>query len=580
MHSIKKMNKSWLIIFLLVATTIGHQATASAEKVKAANHVLKGSHKYTATVALYGDHSIKVFEFDNKYYYTPVPTVDWPRFKQDVSSNCSGRSDEEMAFVRLQVRHYSKQTKTAIAQAGKISLSQLTEVPVYAWSFFAKGYTGNETVLGIEPSTSTLFLGESLESSVNIPPRSTLSLQKSCGFLREIADVESLVVAYHAVGQKFKKSKLTAGVVLKNSSSDLFDVDMDSSEVQETSISVSGGASGFALDMGPIRFGNAKSKSTTTSSTTNTRFISRSWLAKRSANLVRGLKIEQICDQSESCGDTTLINLVVDFVKQHATEQTLTLQDMGNQTFKMLLNEVDVNSAKITIDETVKGELDLLYDAATNEGGKVSAGGVEAERDRDAANKLHVKNIGSFERKGEDWVPTSLKVLMVNKQQLSEKIETSYSQIVLNGDDPVAFVATQANVDGLKAGDIEAGRYGTLQDLTEEINTLTDWNREWKAHDDLRQEQINSLKEISIVMGDEPHKIGKNLPAPWKTPVRAVFCTNKSGLYKHAKKVAPKGYVLHRLTYAGGHGGGACGWSFFIAQYIPDYNRLMKKYGL
>ena len=85
---------------------------------------------------------------------------------------------------------------------------------------------------------------------------------------------------------------------------------------------------------------------------------------------------------------------------------------------------------------------------------------------------LTVDGVGQFKNKGDDWVPTSLDLYLVDTAALSNEVTASYSKIVFEGLMGVSFPAREAKIPDVNGNFEEIPTY--VAQIREEITKLQD----------------------------------------------------------------------------------------------------------
>jgi len=396
--------------------------------------------KSRVSIPFLNNASITLYGVDDDYFFTPNPLAEWATFNDRVQSSCSGQGGESVNRVPLDILMYDDSIIPALAKGAGVGASQIGPIPSYAYSIFYR--IGDDPAVLIETTLNakTLLANESLTSLREIPKSYNVLVKDTCDRLQEIGQYARILVIFHVLGNSFTSNSFSAEVTLRDSVKLALNANQDAKEIDELKITSASSSSGFGLSIGPIDFSNASSGGDTTRKVTRYRSIDSDWSQGVVDNAMATINISQVCSGGR-CDVGNVSNLLMTFLNQYITTSTARINKMADDSMKLSVDNIP-GEIKISVSEELKAKLETLLQ--NSNGQEVEYDGVKAKKTDD--NTLQVDDGTEWKRDGDEWIPTSFNIRLVNETALQQQLDLKYSQVILEGSEAVSVTGGQQEV--------------------------------------------------------------------------------------------------------------------------------------
>ncbi len=403
---------------------------------------------------------IGVKKAGESFYFTPTPVVDWESFSTSVANVCESADNTEKRPAEINVQYYHPLILMEIAEKAEIALNTLSVVPHFGHSVFLRD-TDNKYHMMTTLDVTTLLQGEAMSTNRPLLASERLIVKRPCALLRDFADSRSLKVAYHALGQNFETASINAEILMSQTIDTFFDTSDGQEQVDQTSINVTSSGGGLAIDVGPISFNTAKADQNVVTNREFNRAINRNWLSERAEDTLQTIDIEEICGPEHGCLEDDLRQMIVDFALQGAEERRLDFRERADGLLDIFLGQTNVGRATRIVDQTVKATLNTIFANASEEEQSGEFAGFKGTYKKKDNNTLTINGNSEFTRKGEEWIPTSLMLHLVDTTKVQDRIRAGYTRTVLQDKVFVSYQVQDAFLAKLPEGFIQ-GRFYNL----------------------------------------------------------------------------------------------------------------------
>ena len=431
------------------------------------------------------------------YYFTPTPVVDWAGFSIAVVEACENNGDTDFIPVELKFLNYHPLVLTEIAQKAGIDLNALTVVPHFGRSVFLRDLDQNNHMISTSLDMTTLLQGEAMNVNHPLPATERLVINQPCALLRQFANIRSLTVSYHAQGEKFETASINAEVLMSQAIDTFFDTSDAAEQVDRTSITNSSGGTGFAIDLGPLSFNKSDAEQVVVRSNVKYRAVDRNWVSGRAEETLQSIEIEEVCGQKQGCLEEELRKMIVDFALSGAEQRRIDFRKNADDQYDVFIGQTNVGKTVFNVDESVKATLDTIFDNSTEEEQSGEFAGFKGTYKKKDENTLTINGNSEYTKQGEEWIPTSLTLSLVDTTKVQDRVRTGYARTVLQGKALVSYRAQNAAMGKIPASFIEGKFYDLHQTALADLATAN----QVIAGEPGRRAAINSVN-FAILQGE------------------------------------------------------------------------------
>lgn len=435
----------------------------------------------SVVVSALDDQLIGVKKATNNFYFTPTPVVDWRSFDTSVANVCDGKSDTEIMPAEINLLYYHPLVLAEIAQKARIALNTLSVVPHFGHSVFLRD-TDNKYHMITTLDITTLLEGEAMSASLPLPDTERLIVKRPCALLKDFSVSRSLKVAYHAQGQNFETASINAEVLMSQSIDTFFDTIDEQTKTDQTSINVSSGGSGLAIDIGPFSYNSAGTEQSVTKIRKFNRAINRNWLSERADDTLQTINIEEVCGLERGCLEDSSRQMIIEFALRGAEERRLDFKRRADGLYDIFVEQTSVGKAILNVDETLKATLNTIFANTSEEERSGEYAGVKATRKETDNNTLTINGNSEFTKNGEDWIPTSLTLHLVDTTRVQDRIRAGYARTILQDKVFVSYQAQDVSIENLPENFIRDGFYNLHETALSNLSAQSKAADRWKTY--------------------------------------------------------------------------------------------------
>ncbi|PXX46961.1 hypothetical protein [Undibacterium pigrum] len=374
------------------------------------------------------------------YYTNPFFKADFVKFKSDVAKACtSGVAASTVKTVGLPVAFWSNNYKIELAS----KLSAELGVPINPNSILVYPHFQIVIRLVIDEKSRILWKNPSdpMNREAAMPNRTTV------GFSSEIINVRGNCSELLEIGQNPQWIK--ADMYSKNDTATLDMVSIKYDSVIENLTSLDGsidssqgggivvstrsegnyGRSGFSL-LGPAskNTGGGSTTNSTTSTDTRTRFVSESFVnsvARKAATQFQATSF--IESTMMSVGEVS--DKLAKFVLENAVEEKAIIKKIGEDQWAVIVQGTTYALPKDSVDILMSGKPGFRSKLDATSDMSLDYEGVKAGEKRSEGAEFDTKDDISWKFTGNDWVPTTVRLRVVNLSTLRLKTQATESVV-------------------------------------------------------------------------------------------------------------------------------------------------------
>ena len=186
------MIKKICVLAVLALISLDNILLAQAQSPKAKFDVLSvvGSGQFifrSPQIAFLGGSQIKLYKFNDNYFFTPNPVADWITFNEKLALECSFREPGADVSVPLNVLFYEDTIINELSVAAGVEKAQITVIPSYGYSVFLRKKDNSQEVQTVFTSIlpQVLLTGENLSGDLDLAASKILFIKSTCAKLAE-----------------------------------------------------------------------------------------------------------------------------------------------------------------------------------------------------------------------------------------------------------------------------------------------------------------------------------------------------------------------------------------------------------
>ncbi len=401
--------------------------------------IFKGNEKASPEIAWIGKTQIKVWQRgkENYYYYVPPAVTDWNAYQESIDNTCSEQAAEELVVsLPFNVQFYNDSVvndiENSLISIGEknVQRDRISVVPFISFSVFVETASGTVSIYDSGPPSHTLA-GLQTAQVGSLPRSLEITLNATCSGHSYIREKHELNVVLIAVANAYKSNSVSAVGSFLQDSSFMADVASHESEIEKVTVSGTSKSSGFGVKLGPVKIGSGKSGFKSTSSTENSRIVSRDWMTGKIANFVATLDYDVVCEIVEECSQQDIQSMTSGFIDSLFAETRATIAKSADDLWILTAGAVSSPAQLVQANKPLKSSLDHALELSSNEEVSIPIEGATVKVKKIDSNTITLNGSNEWTKDGEDWIPTKFDAYVVDVSEFRVDVRTSYGKTLL-----------------------------------------------------------------------------------------------------------------------------------------------------
>ncbi len=395
-----------------------------------------------------------------RYLIFPYFYPSWSKFRSEVKTQCDGRPNEHVATATLEAQFASlvvndevvdrlKQQGHSDASLGKLQSFPFTVLKVETGGLDSDGLP-TKTRWRWPPNLSEqLGSGTIASTSKFITESQSISMEDSCDALRRIASNAQNVQAH--IYSTAVKISVDSTIVASDSfvkQKQFEDILRGESAIGSKQAIARGSSGGIGINLGGLAIGGTGSKQATEVQDTRRRVVTGNLIQEAAADFAKTLTVQQRREIAPPSGtDPEIVALLTKFVTENSQSADASFAKTTADQWQLKLGSVTRSLTSADVDELLKSSGNPNLTVNHKQEGKAGAKGVSAEV-RDEKNMTFQDQRGiEWSRKGEEWIPTSVKLYFLSESDLKSSIIAKYENALVQRGDVQRITLTQITAD-------------------------------------------------------------------------------------------------------------------------------------
>ena len=386
-----------------------------------------------------GVHVFRVKGLEQSIYYTrPYFKPYLQKFGSKLDAECDGNSTpDDIVIIPLEVEfwssEYQKQVSLEINALNDLETNPSDIIPYRHNSILISigngPHNSSETLVGQIPD-----LPSSLTSNIKLPATTDIAERKTFDIGAKCSDVANwkkltnygLKAAFVANLNEVKVDRSTVALSQALNNDLINKISRQEGAAGTYQIKGKLKKDGGSFNLGPVKFGGSKSKSKTVIKDTRKRWVTGDMLQNGIVDALSGLQVEEIVGSESTLDLSKTTEQLLSFVTSKSQLVEAQFKRTSEGQWEAVTDQFTATVSKAEIDSLIDSQQDTKLKAESDK--DVSSGKQKAKtKDKfELGGKSNIK----VEKKGEEWVPTSVSMYMVSESELRNSAKATYSRIV------------------------------------------------------------------------------------------------------------------------------------------------------